>query len=261
MENEQSPTEPIEDIWGTGEACAPLGSPQNDGQQAADVSIPLGNYSAPPGVDYDGMTSEEATQLIAKMQSEMLRDPKHPLNVTGDPLRKSMLEHRTKLYEVKNRGLTNPDGLDKVFSDALEHKTQKEVQQQETLRQQARMELGRLEKLDFNTDALPSNFLDNIQPYQVRGLMEQRLWAEKNYKDLNPLLEQDLMSLGGGGGIQNLFLQFKDADLNPDLRDKVAFDVIEHIITAGRLKAEQAAETLANIEANRHKKDPFNGYR
>lgn len=103
-------------------------------------------------------------------------------------------------------------------------------------------EMAKLEELGFDPAEIP----DDVQPHQVQELKMQRLVAEENYVELEPILEQNLKELsrsnivpaGKIGAIRDLI---STRGIDPAFRNEVkniADSIVFFIAKANRVKSD-----------------------
>jgi hypothetical protein len=168
----------------------------------------------------EGVTPDEAAAILDRVYAEA-SNPKHPYTNKHHPQNKDFLSAVTRLHEIKTEGSVSP--TEKICQEALDGL----VVKQNKLVAEAEKELELLVDLGFE----PADVPDDIKPFQVRGLTEQRLHAEGDFKSLMPMLEKDLRDLRDYKSLE-VFQNFQatpifDEELVKDVLEKVIFKISE----------------------------------
>lgn len=138
-----------------------------------------------PEFDED-TTGDEALELIEQFSKDTHKLADHPYNNREHRQHNDFLEFREKLYQTAYP----PETVEEVAGE-------EEEAGQEALRAEAEEEAELLEGFGYDPTEIP----DDVQPFQVRALKEQRLCAEGGYAELGLMLEADLASLERSGSM------------------------------------------------------------
>jgi hypothetical protein len=164
-----------------------------------------------PETDYEYMLPDEANREIEKVNADTFEDEKHPYINASHPQHERFVAHMKNLFMASARKEGEPFDLGKA-------KAEQDEADMADLRQQhliadGKKEAELLEKLGFEHTEIP----DDVQTYQVEGLRMQRLNAQRNFQELVPLLEKEMVTLGSTG-MDTFRSLVQDANISPDAR-------------------------------------------
>ena len=176
-------------------------------------------YEPDSGVSSESGEQPSVPELDAKI-SELMQDPNY-LSGMNPRLHREAVEKVFSLRQQKESMQPQEDPMETAIADAMAAKAQR----QEQLFSSAQAEMDKLAELGFESSAVP----DDVQPYQVRGLQEQRLHAEGDYPALLTMLEKDFIDLGDREGAQ-LLRSFEgtkifDEDFRKEILERLVFKI------------------------------------
>lgn len=183
-----------------------------------------------PGENFESMLPADADAAISKTLAEAAKDKTHPYTDAHHFQHRKAVERMSKLYEVKNRDALPP--MEAVFQQGLEQVEAKKAEHQETLRTEAEKEMAILNKFGYDNE-LP----EDLQPFHVQALKQERLLREGNFAELHPLLEKDLAALKWKPEVMELFRSFARTE-SPDEKfsAKILYDIIEYVYQSNLAK-------------------------
>ena len=168
-----------------------------------------------------GVSSESGEQPTAaaldSQISELMKSPDY-LSGQNPKLHRELVEKVFSLRQQKESMQPQEDPMETAIADAMAAKAQR----QEQLVSDAQAEMDKLAELGFESSAVP----DDVQPYQVRGLQEQRLHAEGDYPEVITMLEKDFIDLGDREGAQMLMTFEGSKVFDEDFRKEILENVI-----------------------------------
>ena len=201
------------------------------------------SYDAPTDIDYDSMTPEVAQGEINKLEADMSGDLQHPLFQSGHSQHKEFVTHRDKLYGITvNAEQAEAEAAEARQIEALEALPAAE---QAKLVTEANAEMELLKKHGFHDEIPP-----DIAPYQVLGLKMQRLNLERDFEQLTPLVKEELLSLREDPAMIGAFEQFSAMDIQVELKEKIAFTIIEYMYDQSKDKHDAQAKLMADAIAH-----------
>jgi hypothetical protein len=145
------------------------------------------NYSVPDieGVEY--MDTSEAQAKLKEFECACFSDKRHPYMTAGHPLHKDYIEYGLKLREKVAEGREN------IFDKALRESREEQERKQEKLFAEAEKLFDEMDELGFEGRERVS--LENIQPWQLDLWRMQLLNAKHDFKNLRPMIEQQIWNL------------------------------------------------------------------
>jgi hypothetical protein len=169
----------------------------------------------------ENLLPDEAEQVLNKLHAEAIADPQHPYTNKQHPQNKDFVSVMSKLHEIKTENYISP--IEQACQEALDIQAEK----QNKLVAEAQAEMEKLAELGFDAEEIP----DDIQPFQLRGLQEQRLHAEGDFNTLMPMIEKDLQDLRLYDDLE-IFKNFKatkvfDEVFMADATNKVIWKIAE----------------------------------
>jgi hypothetical protein len=183
------------------------------------------------------VTPDEAGVEVDRILGEASQDKNHPYTNGNHILHKKFVDHITAMYALRANGDTRTP-LQKTIDSVCDEGLAGQVERQNKLVKEAEAEMEKLEKLGFEPIEIP----DDVQPFQVAAWKMQRLNAERNFRELTPILEKELTTLRAKG--MDTFRGFiNDSGFTPEERSEHIELILKRIYAAndqkyGRRKSE-----------------------
>jgi len=202
----------------------------------------------------EGLSAAKAQNEIDNLTQRVIADPNHPLNRTGVPGHKRIVERRNRLFEQvhsedPDTRQFNKDGeellgqvdprIQKICDDVLKEK----VNEQAELVEQGDKLLDELRELGF--EGL-TRCPDDVDKEQIGIWQMQKLNAEGNYNELGQEIGKTLRASKETQAIQSLFQTFinVEAEINPDLKAKLSYEIISYLNDARIARKENQKKSL-----------------
>lgn len=157
------------------------------------MSETIQSYEVPPsGEQIDGLSEAEAQDRIDKLSADS-RIEGHPLhlNSVNHPQTKQYVQYRKFLF-----GIANPDDgltpLQRIMTEGMKEQEQREIDAQAERVTEAKKDMDILEN---QFDFIPIDVPDDAPEFRTRSIKEQRLLAEKNINEFQPMMLKDLQDL------------------------------------------------------------------
>jgi len=193
----------------------------------------MAKYEIPENVDYEYMSPEEAESTINKIKVDAFEDAAHPYLDSAHPQHSAFVDHMRNLFMAQVRKEGEPFDLAKAKIEQAEA-DMKEIQlkQQEHLIADCEAEMDKLVRLGFDRDEIPQD----VHPFQFESLKMERLAAEGNMRELTPLLERELTTLGLSDELRLFHSLILNATIDPKSRAQHIELILGRMYSANKKK-------------------------
>jgi len=151
------------------------------------------SYEVAPNEDQlFGLSEADAKDRIAKLEADS-RIKGHPLHLNSfnNPQTKQYVKYRQSLFDI-----AYPDDgqtpLQRIMAEGMKEQEQRDIDAQAERVTEAKKDMDILEN---QFDFIPIDVPDDAPEFRTRSIKEQRLLAEKNIDEFQPMLLKDLQDL------------------------------------------------------------------
>ncbi|MFC1762242.1 hypothetical protein ACFL6U_09190 [Planctomycetota bacterium] len=167
----------------------------------------------------EGLSVEEAGQVINQLNGDWAGDPSHPLLNPLHPQHEDFTAAKNQLWAIKTQDDDQRPQMERLMAEGLAEQQQR----QEDRRAEAESEMEQLYELGYSADDLPETVSESL----LNLLKCQRMNAQDNMTEMMPILERELVATKASAPmLQSLHTLVSDQDVDPELRQKLVEELI-----------------------------------